>query len=134
MALHLDPQTPVEQSIGGVTYLIRVLTQREMARFAVNSEAIRARLRATPEGQPAVLDEEDIRRLERCLQLGVAGWHDSTDALLPPWLASPEGKRLMDASLLDAIPFGQWMPLYAAIIAANSTTEADSKNSPSPPQ
>lgn len=136
MALNLDPQTPVERDIGGVTYLLRVLTQREMARFSVHSEAIRARIRATPADQPAVLDEDDVRRLERCLQIGVAGWSMPAfgDSLLPPWRSSPEGKRVMDAALLDAIPFGVWMELYAAVIEANTVTEADSKNSPSPPQ
>ncbi len=136
MALHLDPQTPVEKSIGGVTYLIRVLTQREMARFACLSEGITARLKSTPQGEPAVLEERDIVRIERCLQIGLAGWAspDCGDALLPPWKSDHEGPRHMDVSLLDAIPFRWWMDLYAAIVETNTVTGADSKNSPSPPQ
>lgn len=136
MALNLDPQTPVERSIGGVTYRIRVLTQREMARFAVHSEAIRARLRAAPDDAVATLDEAEILRLEKCLCIGLAGWScpAGADTLLPPWRASPEGKRLMDPTLLDIVPFARWMEIYAAVIEVNTVTEGDAKNSPSPRQ
>lgn len=132
MALPLDPQSTVEATIGGVTYLLRILTQREMARFQIHGEAIKARIAGTPEGEVAVLDEDDIRRVERCLQLGVAGWKDAPT--MPKWRCDAEGKRHMAADLLDAIPFGDWMALYLAIARANTVTEGDRKNSPSPPQ
>jgi len=131
MALHMDPQTPVEKFVGGITYLLRVLTQREMARFATHSAAVSARLKSFPEDAPATLDEDDIRRLERCLCLGVAGWNAEGR---PEWKSDHEGPRHMDAALLDSIPFGDWMDLYLAIVSANQLTEADAKNSPSPPQ
>lgn len=134
--LNLDPQTPVERAIGGVTYRIRVLTQREMMRFAAHSEAIRAALSRTPDGESATLDEAEIRRLEKCLCIGIAGWScpEGADTLLPPWRAAPDGPRTMAVELLDAVPFVRWMEIYLAIVEANRVTESDAKNSPSPPQ
>lgn len=134
MALHLDPQTPVAQVIGGTTYLVRVLTQREWARFAIHSDAIRARIRSARTGEPAVLDEDDIRRIERCLCLGIAGWEVAPGAPFPAWRCDAEGPRHMDPALLDTIPFDRWMELYLAIVRANRVTEDDAGNSPSPRQ
>ena len=136
MALNLDPQTPVEKSIGGVTYLIRVLTQREMMRFAAHSEAIRARCAQGGPDEPTTLDEAEIRRLEKCLCIGIGGWSnpEGADTFLPPWRAGPDGPRTMAVELLDAVPFTRWMEIYLAVVEANAVTETDSKNSPSPPQ
>jgi len=132
MALNLDPQTPVEKSIGGVTYLIRVMTQRERARFGANSHPIAEKFRGAAQGESVALDESEIVKLERCLQLGVAGWKDAPQ--MPRWRCAPGQPREMASELLESVPTGLWFDIYLAIIVENTVTEADSKNSPSPPQ
>jgi len=127
MPFHVDPREPVRREVGGITYHVRVFTQREVARFAVHSEALSAAMSgARDEGgvHRVHLQESDIERLERCLCLGLMGW-DETD-VLPEFRSADDGH--MDPAMLDEVPFEDWMPLYAEILAANRVTEDDEKN------
>ena len=128
MPYQVDPREPIPKELEGITFLLRVFTQREVMRFKFLSLGIVQKMKgATRVGADAfdvAMGEEEIEKLEKCLSLGIVGWEE-TD-LLPPFRASGAGH--MAEELFDELPADLWFPLYTEIIVANGVTEADEKN------
>ena len=129
MGLLLDPREPVPLLVEDVTFLIRVFTSREKARFFRLSAPLQDLLKeGVEEGGKvtAVIEGESLRMLEQVLCLGVAGWSAGD------FPADKDG--YMSPATLDRIPVPAWNRIYQAIVETNTVTEEDLGNSQSPSQ